>query len=417
MVSSQRLRSPSSFFTSCSSSYDQQRANTAAHDKRTMCLNGFEPLSVDQDREVARRALADLKELYFDKDSDEESDDGEYESSSEIESRMSSRSHGNAGGLTLEELSVAVNAAIEYHCPPKCAVGQPPFKPRVKECDDASHVSNKTCPSSHCCRQLKEVATVSTGSDLKMFQDMLERKERQFNALRAEKIGSNGNVYAHESRESTAHPSRSVDQEQQTMACVRDQATETDLVDHHGSSTKGVTSARQLSSERTQSASDVMHAIKVGPTLADLANCHRKVERDRLASQILASESSWSSSCCSSPTDHALHSSFASDHSSVSSVRHRRHSGKMNNKINRAVAPSKSSRNSDHSSHKGQHQVRPKPVIETSPPNNWQSTQGRFDRVEGGSQTSDSLLPIDVVQVPRNPELVKWELDLSNFPC
>ncbi|KAH7474305.1 uncharacterized protein KRP23_8437 [Phytophthora ramorum] len=72
-----------------------------------------EPLSAEHEREVARRVLEDLETLYHDceDESDESGDDFDWDSEwgSEVSS-CDGRDKRSAGGMTLEELAVAVNA-------------------------------------------------------------------------------------------------------------------------------------------------------------------------------------------------------------------------------------------------------------------------------------------------------------------
>ncbi|KAF1785079.1 hypothetical protein GQ600_386 [Phytophthora cactorum] len=406
MVSSRRVASPTSSLSSYGSSCEYQQAC------KTTLADGhkdLEQLSVDDDREVARRVLADLEELYFDEDSDGGSGDED-----------NSRGKRNAGGMTLEELTVAVNAAIEYHRPAKAVVEQPAIAPKSKEDDNLSQYSKDHHPRSRRRHQRKDPPTMSspTGdSVLELFQDMLERKEKHFHALRAENV--NAVAKDNQSRETVASRTVKVDQQQQTTAYVRDQATETEEYSHR----------RSLDAEFGVAEFDIpplsllssvhMRPIEVGPTLADLTHIQ---ERHRLSSRPHpASESSWSSSS-SSATNSSFQSSFSSEHSSRSSTikrvssRHCHNSTKSSSKARRTSPPSnKSSSSSNHSSRKSQHHAEGEPAIETIEPTDVQSALAQKDQPEEGFQAAVSHLPVDQSQVPSSPELVEWELDLSNF--
>ncbi|KAG6972578.1 hypothetical protein JG687_00001416 [Phytophthora cactorum] len=407
MVSSRRVASPTSSLSSYGSSCEYQQAC------KTTLADGhkdLEQLSVDDDREVARRVLADLEELYFDEDSDGGSGDED-----------NSRGKRNAGGMTLEELTVAVNAAIEYHRPAKAVVEQPAIAPKSKEDDNLSQYSKDHRPRSRRRHQRKDPPTMSspTGdSVLELFQDMLERKEKHFHALRAESV--NAVAKDNQSRETVTSRTVKVDQQQQTTAYVRDQATETEEYSHR----------RSLDAEFGVAEFDIpplsllssvhMRPIEVGPMLADLTHIQ---ERHRLSSRPHpASESSWGSSSSSSATNSSFQSSFSSEHSSRSSTikcvssRHCHNSTKSSSKARRTSPPSnKSSSSSNHSSRKSQHHAEGEPAIETIEPTDVQSALAQKDQPEEGFQTAVSHLPVDQSQVPSSPELVEWELDLSNF--
>ncbi|KAG2790477.1 hypothetical protein PC116_g6136 [Phytophthora cactorum] len=432
MVSSRRVASPTSSLSSYGSSCEYQQAC------KTTLADGhkdLEQLSVDDDREVARRVLADLEELYFDEDSDGGSgDEDKYESSSEWESETSpcsSRGKRNAGGMTLEELTVAVNAAIEYHRPAKAVVEQPAIAPKSKEDDNLSQYSKDHRPRSRRRHQRKDPPTMSspTGdSVLELFQDMLERKEKHFHALRAESV--NAVAKDNQSRETVTSRTVKVDQQQQTTAYVRDQATETEEYSHRRSldAEFGVAEfdipplslLSSVHSEYDATPSNLVRPIEVGPMLADLTHIQ---ERHRLSSRPHpASESSWGSSSSSSATNSSFQSSFSSEHSSRSSTikcvssRHCHNSTKSSSKARRTSPPSnKSSSSSNHSSRKSQHHAEGEPAIETIEPTDVQSALAQKDQPEEGFQTAVSHLPVDQSQVPSSPELVEWELDLSNF--
>ncbi|ETL99402.1 hypothetical protein L917_03739 [Phytophthora nicotianae] len=427
MVSSRRVSSPTSSLSSYGGSCKYQQAC------KTTLAGGhkdFEQLSVDDDREVARRVLADLEGLCFDEDSDEESGhEDEYESSSEWGSETSSRSSRgkrNAGGMTLEELTVAVNAAIEYHRPTNSAVVQLETTLEGKEDDNLFKCSKGHRSRSRRRHQRKDLSTMSSSkrdSVLEMFQDMLERKEKHFYALRA----ANVNVVAEDNQSQGAFASSvKVDQQQQTTAYVRDQATETEKCSHRRSleAAFGVAEfdipplspSSSVGFEYAATPSNLVRPIEVGPTLADLT---RTRKRQVLSShRHSASEPSWSSSSSSSATDTGYQSTFASEHSrgsdnsrssSKSSVssRHRHDSTKSSSKASTTPPPSKCSA----SQHQIQQHAEREPPTKTTELSDGQSALTLKDQSEAGV----SHLPADQSQVPSSPELVEWELDLSNF--
>ncbi|CEG49983.1 uncharacterized protein PHALS_07716 [Plasmopara halstedii] len=428
MVSSRRSVSPSSSFSSYDSTCSQEQANEAPVDNSSNFFNGLQHVNVDQDREVARRALADLVKLYFDEDSDYTSDDDECGSCSEIESRMSSQSSQNpeeSRGMTLEELSVAVNAAIEHHRPTKPAVVQVACKTKGNDSNDVDQKSDNCCSRRSCQYQQKS----HTASSLEMFQDMLERKMQQFYSRRAvdsaakDKCKSSQDTVVkafngaaqdegRKSRDASTSCNYTVDQQQQTTICVRDQATETEEMNNHYPLSELIT---PIQSMNTQHSADLStQSIIDGPTLADLHFHNGQYQRDRLTTKVFASKSSWGS--FSSSVDAACFSSSASEHSVACSVGsntnikssitgRRTHSRKVKDIPSRALL---SSRSSD------QHQS-DLASVETKQPNDWQFSQAQNKRIDEVTQTSVVDLSADTIKVPSNPENVKWELDLSNF--
>ncbi|KAF4138527.1 hypothetical protein GN958_ATG12269 [Phytophthora infestans] len=416
MVFSRRAASPTSSLSSYGISCEyQQVCKVAPADGH----KDTEPVSADDDREVARRALADLEELYFDEDSDEESlDEDEHEVNSEWgsgTSPCSSRGKRHAGAMTLEELTVAVNAAIEYHRPTSTAVAQPAIAPKGKEDDKSSRYSAERCPPSHCRHQQKAVSSVSSSGEdsvLKMFQDMLEMKEKHFYALKARD---------NQSKEDITNRTAKVDQQQQTTTYVRDQATETDRYSHRRPLDAAFRVAELdipplspslgVHAEYDATASNLVRPIEVGPTLADLA------QRRRLSSQLqLSSESSWSSSSSSSATGPGSQSSLVSGNSSGSANSNRYSATKSvtsqqthSRRRSRTAPPSTSRASSKHSSCKSQYLAKREPSIEIREPSDAQTTPAQKDQADKGFPH----VPTD--QVQSGPELVKWELDLSNF--
>ncbi|KAL3671275.1 hypothetical protein V7S43_003207 [Phytophthora oleae] len=380
--------------------WERQQAPKTADRAR----NRGEQLSVEGEREVARRVLEDLERLYFDGTDDEESEEEEdLDSDSEWGFDTSSCSSGGkrtTGGLTLEELTVAVNAAIEYHRPAMNPIPQPVTK--TKEDDNISYysVDRRRSSSRH---QRKDQSAESPESGelvLEMFQNMLERKEKYFYDLRAMNAATGDN---NQQEIVVAVRNATMDQQQQTTAYVRDQATETEenlqhpldisLVADFQSPVNSLSS--RTHSRHTASQSKPMRRIEVGPTLADLARSHRRREKPR--SSRSASESSWGSSS-SSVTDRLLsvsRASLASGRSSCSSNISSKTSSRM----------SRQSGSSHQSSSKSQSQ----PGID---PKDRSFTQSHKDEV---SQAASPPPSVESSHVPSNPADVKWELDLSNF--
>ncbi|KAK1944777.1 hypothetical protein P3T76_003310 [Phytophthora citrophthora] len=139
---------------------------------------------------------------------------------------MNSRGERTAGGLTLEELIVAVNAAIEFHRP---VVFPPQPVTKTKEEDEVSHYSEDHRQFSHHRHRAEHLTEPE--SVLEMFQNMLEKKEKHFYDLRAMNAAAGDTMISQP--KVVALRNATIDQQQQTVAYVRDQATETEENLHH----------------------------------------------------------------------------------------------------------------------------------------------------------------------------------------
>ncbi|EGZ15520.1 hypothetical protein PHYSODRAFT_302019 [Phytophthora sojae] len=450
MGSSRRWAASSgSSCSSCSSSWQRydERKGAAANARRSG--QGAERLSVEDEREVARRVLEDLESLYFDGIGDGESEDedeDEFDSSSEWGSEKSLRSSSGkrkAGGMTLEELTVALNAAIEYHRPATLKLSTPVQESKLEADErlDQSLGERHQRPRSRRQEEVASLASTPRGeSSLEFFQDMLERKQRDFYAM---KIAPEPDEEVIEDRQSQGTvPSNNAvtsTREKQTVTLVRDQATETEEYFQYPrfDASFGVADfqtpphspPRSVCLRSTQAANVL--PVTIGPTLADLAASHRRRERDRLSSRsVPGPESSWSSSPSSFASHQRAQSDFSyaskrSEGSSSSSSSSSRTSSRASDMSSRNSRSSRSSRSSERSSQaeslisrasKSESQVsqiqknyEPEQLVLEPPTqlNAYLPTPATEIQIDRASSNSP--------RIPSSPALVNWELDLSNF--
>ncbi|GMF45231.1 unnamed protein product [Phytophthora fragariaefolia] len=473
MVSARRrVASPTSLSSSYSSSGGFHGENNGAAVDVRRSHQGIELVPVEDERELARRVLADLEKLYFDEDSNSENEDeDELESISEYESVMSSSSawiERKAGGMTLEELTVALNAAIVYHCPVKSI---PPV-------DELQREKKKRFRSEECHSQLlarrseRFPSTASSSIDdapLEFFRDMLEKKQQHFYAMKiaslpeAERIESRPYEGFGQDRNIIAKP------EKQITALVRDQATATDdhfqyshidthlpVAEFEISPHSSPRSRRHRYSARASKA-----PATFGPTLADLAAPPCRSERSQISSRSSGdSESIWSSSSSFSTSDKRFSrsksscdskrssSSRSSNDSSCdsSNMRSKRSSpssssnDSFNNSSSLSSKASGKSHNSSGSGRSSTHRGERINFVGSDPVSNIAEYDNQSYRpvlgpvLDPAQQSTGSYITLaaethvdkapgsitspvspESPRVPSSPALVKWELDLSNF--
>ncbi|OWZ20684.1 hypothetical protein PHMEG_0004859 [Phytophthora megakarya] len=336
--------------------------------------------------------------------------------------------------MTQEELTMVVNATIEYHRPTQQKVVESPVKlSKHKKNDKLIQHLGEPNPYHHRCNQRSNSLVRSDESVLEMFQHMLERKEKHFYALRATEIAVNDEVRDNQNQETATSRVATANQHQQTTSYLRDQTPDTENLSHQPM----VNESTQFSEFNTSvhslppavSPYELMEPI-AGPTLADLAS-HRKRERYPSSFQSYPSSiASRSSSSPSSATDQVnshFQSSYSSkysssnnfsSHSIMSSAksgaysRHCSHTSKRSYRCNGTSSTVSSlSRSSKHSSHRN---VSPASSIETTLPDNCDFTLSKKDELLEVSQVAVAP-PISDSQVSSRAELVTWELDLSNF--
>ncbi|KAE9196645.1 hypothetical protein PF004_g20069 [Phytophthora fragariae] len=177
--------SPSSSYSALWGRCDESRGKEVGVGR---IRQGAERFTVEDEREVARRVLEDLEGLYFDGSSDDESEDeDEVSSISEWGSDTSSRSSSGkrkAGGMSLEELTVALNAAIEFHRPAQLSNSMKESKRETDEqCGQRSNKRHQRSRS-RCQEKESSIASSPRGEPtMEFFQDMLERKQQHFYAM------------------------------------------------------------------------------------------------------------------------------------------------------------------------------------------------------------------------------------------
>jgi hypothetical protein len=319
---------------------------------------------------------------------------------------------------------VAVNAAIEYHLPTKAVVAKDlaehsPCKPDENACLHSD--DHQSRPRSRC--QRKDVSRESSrggGHELELFQEMLERKEQQFYAMKAARVAAEEKEALGRQAQRTAQSN--VNQQQQTTTYLRDQATETEECPHYPAldasfaiaafETPPHSLSPSVPSGYAQAPSEL--PVAVGPTLADLANVRRRSER--APSQ--EPGSSWSSlSSSTSRAGQSLRSSYTSECSRASNRSCSSSSSGASRRSSRASSKcsATSSKRSQHGSHGGEYQpsgLLPESSITKA---SERHITAQEDRRIGSEQQAAPPPAIPDPQVPHSPTRVSWELDLSNF--
>ncbi|GMF64603.1 unnamed protein product [Phytophthora lilii] len=459
MVSSRwRAASPASSISSCSGlsgCHEEYEAAQAEEDR-----------GVEDEREVARRVLEDLEKLYFDESDDGESEDkDDFECNSERISDTSSRVRADrrtACGMTLEELTVAVNAAIEYHRPAKSVKVKPFAGGPTRE--SIVHSSPHLDAQRYSRRYSIESSTASQQgeSTLEDFREMLKRKERQFYEMKT--------IRAEEDNQSPPSLKSGTGvaiQETSVMPRMRDIATETD---HFQELSISFTRSEFHTPQQSPAQSEhgtyggvpemKVKPVILGPTLADLAKCCDESANNLLSAQMHSvaglSPSLASASPVSSKFRRSFGSSFNSDRritsrnnasfksssSSSSSTSNRSNrsrssrsecsssnsgSSQLNNRASRSSSSSSSkvsstslnstcSKSSWHNDHLQagtiQHQQFQEPSQQLY---KWELPLDREITVEKDPEPAYSPLPLDMTCEPNSSGDVRWELDLSDF--
>ncbi|KAE9339342.1 hypothetical protein PR003_g11060 [Phytophthora rubi] len=233
--SRRRVSSPTSPSSSYSALWGRVDENKGTEVGVGRIRQGAERFTVEDEREVARRVLEDLEGLYFDGSSDDESEDeDEVSSISEWGSDTSSRSSSGkrkAGGMSLEELTVALNAAIEFHRPAQLSNSMKESKREADEqCGQRSNKRHQRSRS-RCQEKESSIASSPRGEPtMEFFQDMLERKQQHFYAMQTAPAPEEEII--EEDRQSQrsvwSHHTDTANREKRITTLVRDQATETE---------------------------------------------------------------------------------------------------------------------------------------------------------------------------------------------
>ncbi|KAE9084703.1 hypothetical protein PF010_g20729 [Phytophthora fragariae] len=275
--------SPSSSYSALWGRCDESRGKEVGVGR---IRQGAERFTVEDEREVARRVLEDLEGLYFDGSSDDESEDeDEVSSISEWGSDTSSRSSSGkrkAGGMSLEELTVALNAAIEFHRPAQLSNSMKESKREADEqCGQRSNKRHQRSRS-RCQEKESSIASSPRGEPtMEFFQDMLERKQQHFYAMQTAPAPEEEII--EEDRQSQrsvwSHHTDTANREKRITTLVRDQATETEEYFQYPrfDTSFGVADfqtppdslPRSARLRNMQIANEL--PITIGPTLADLA--------------------------------------------------------------------------------------------------------------------------------------------------